>query len=150
MATNIPFLQAVLDDPDFRAGTPHHQLHRDAPASCSRPRSSADRGTKLLTYLADVTINQPYGARPVSVDPVSKLPPVGPAPGAAGRIAPAPARRSGPAEFARQLRAQTPVAVTDTTFRDAHQSLLATRVRTRDLLNVRRPRRQDHAGAAVA
>ncbi len=42
----------------------------------------------------------------------------------------------GPAQWAADLRAQTAVAVTDTTFRDAHQSLLATRVRTRDLLHV--------------
>src|SRR6201999_2476177 len=54
-----------------------------------------------------------------------------PPPGSRQRL-----RELGPAEFARWLRAQTGVAVTDTTFRDAHQSLLATRVRTRDLLNV--------------
>ena len=43
---------------------------------------------------------------------------------------------AGPEGFARALREQQPVAVTDTTFRDAHQSLLATRVRTRDLTAV--------------
>ena len=53
--------------------------------------------------------------------------------------------RSSPAGCARQDR----VAVTDTTFRDAHQSLLATRVRTRDLLGGRRPRRPDDAAAVV-
>ena len=134
VATNIPFLQAVLDDPDFRAGRLTTSFIETHPRLLTA-RSSADRGTKLLTYLADVTINQPYGTRPVSIDPVSKLPDAdlrqGPADGSRQRLL-----RLGPVEFARQLRAQERVAVTDTTFRDAHQSLLATRVRTRDLLNV--------------
>jgi pyruvate carboxylase len=134
VATNIPFLQAVLDDPDFRAGRLTTSFIEAHPQLLTA-RSSADRGTKLLTYLADVTINQPHGARPVSIDPVSKLPEVDlrqpPPPGPRQRLL-----ELGPAEFARRLRAQTGVAVTDTTFRDAHQSLLATRVRTRDLLNV--------------
>jgi len=134
VATNIPFLQAVLDDPDFRAGrltTSFIEEH----AYLLTARSSADRGTKLLNYLADVTVNQPYGAAPVSVDAATKLPVLDlavPAPdGTRQKLL-----QLGPEEFARQLRAQEPVAVTDTTFRDAHQSLLATRVRTRDLLAV--------------
>jgi pyruvate carboxylase len=134
VATNIPFLQAVLDDPDFRAGRVTTSFIEAHPQLLTA-RSSADRGTKLLTYLAGVTINQPYGARPISIDPVSKLPDVDlsqpPPAGSRQRLL-----QLGPEEFARRLRAQTPVAVTDTTFRDAHQSLLATRVRTRDLLNV--------------
>jgi pyruvate carboxylase len=134
VATNISFLQAVLDDPDFRAGRLTTSFIETHPQLLTA-RSSADRGTKLLTYLADVTINQPYGARTVSIDPVSKLPAAdlyqAPPAGSRQRLL-----KLGPAEFARQLRAQTGVAVTDTTFRDAHQSLLATRVRTHDLLNV--------------
>jgi pyruvate carboxylase len=134
VATNIPFLQAVLDDPDFRAGRLTTGFIESHPQLLTA-RSSADRGTKLLTYLAGVTINQPYGASPISLDPVSKLPDVD-----LSQRPPAGSRQLllelGPAEFARRLRAQVPVAVTDTTFRDAHQSLLATRVRTRDLLNV--------------
>jgi pyruvate carboxylase len=134
VATNIPFLQAVLDDPDFRAGRLTTSFIEDHPQLLTA-RSSADRGTKLLNYLADVTVNQPYGAAPVSVDPVSKLPDVD-----LGVPAPDGTRQAllslGPEAFARALREQTPVAVTDTTFRDAHQSLLATRVRTRDLLAV--------------
>jgi pyruvate carboxylase len=134
VSTNIPFLQAVLDDPDFRAGRVTTSFIEDHPQLLTA-RSSADRGTKLLNYLADVTVNQPYGAAPVSIDPVTKLPDV-------DLTVPAPdgTRQAllslGPEAFARALREQTPVAVTDTTFRDAHQSLLATRVRTRDLLAV--------------
>jgi pyruvate carboxylase len=134
VATNISFLQAVLDDPDFRAGRLSTSFIETHPQLLTA-RSSADRGTKLLTYLADVTINQPYGALPVSIDPVGKLPETDlgrpPAAGSRQRLL-----ELGPAGFARDLRDQVPVAVTDTTFRDAHQSLLATRVRTRDLLNV--------------
>jgi hypothetical protein len=65
VATNIPFLQAaVLDDPDFRAGGSPRRSSRAPALLTARP--SADRGTKLLTYLADVTVNQPHGERPRS------------------------------------------------------------------------------------
>ncbi|HEY3002132.1 MAG TPA: pyruvate carboxylase [Kribbellaceae bacterium] len=134
VATNIPFLQAVLDDPDFRAGRLTTSFIDTHPHLLTA-RSSADRGTKLLTFLADVTVNRPHGDAPISVDPVAKLPAVDltvPAPHGSRQLL----AELGPEEFARRLRAQTAVAVTDTTFRDAHQSLLATRVRTRDFLNV--------------
>ncbi len=95
----------------------------------------ADRGTKLLTYLAEVTVNQPHGPGRTRVSPRGKLPALDlgtpPPPGARDRLV-----RQGPEEFAEALREQTAVGVTDTTFRDAHQSLLATRLRTRDLLHV--------------
>ena len=134
VATNIPFLQAVLDDEDFRSGHITTAFIEDHPQLLTA-RSSADRGTKLLTYLADVTVNQPYGEAPVSVDPASKLPALDlgvPAPDGTRQLLLA----QGPEGFARSLREQKAVAVTDTTFRDAHQSLLATRVRTRDLAAV--------------
>ncbi|MBB3082347.1 pyruvate carboxylase [Geodermatophilus sabuli] len=134
VATNIPFLQAVLTDPDFRAGRVTTSFIEQRPELLTA-RSSADRGTRLLTFLADVTVNKPHGARPHLVDPVQKLP------RADLRAAPPDGSRqrllaAGPEGFARQLREQTALAVTDTTFRDAHQSLLATRVRTKDLLAV--------------
>ncbi len=134
VSTNIAFLQALLDDPDFQAGRVTTSFIETHPGLLTA-RSSGDRGTKLLTYLADVTVNQPHGPAPVSIDPVSKLPDV-------DLAVPAPdgTRQQllslGPAAFAQALRDQDRVAVTDTTFRDAHQSLLATRVRTRDLLAV--------------
>ncbi|ANH36650.1 2-oxoglutarate carboxylase small subunit [Nocardioides dokdonensis FR1436] len=132
VATNIPFLQAVLDDPDFAAGRVTTSFIETHPELLSA-RGSGDRGTKLLTYLAEVSVNQPYGPAPVSLDPASKLPPTPldvPAPDGSRQEL----LRLGPEGFARRLREQREVAVTDTTFRDAHQSLLATRVRTRDLL----------------
>ncbi|MER5184704.1 pyruvate carboxylase [Streptomyces sp. NPDC002896] len=133
VATNIPFLQAVLDDPDFQAGTVTTSFIEQRPHLLTA-RHSADRGTKLLTYLADVTVNTPHGERPHLVDPATKLPRV------ADTAPPAGSRQGlvelGPEGFARWLRTSPTIGVTDTTFRDAHQSLLATRVRTKDLLAV--------------
>ncbi|CCH90675.1 Pyruvate carboxylase (fragment) [Modestobacter italicus] len=134
VSTNIPFLQAVLDDPDFRAGRVTTSFIEERPELLTA-RSSADRGTKMLSYLADVTVNRPHGERPHLVDPTEKLPRLDlrqpPAEGSRDRL-----RALGPERFAADLRAQTALAVTDTTFRDAHQSLLATRVRTKDLVAV--------------
>jgi len=134
VSTNIPFLQAVLDDPDFAKGgvtTAFIETHPELLTA----RVSADRGTKLLSYLADVTVNQPNGSGKGKIDPSAKLPVVdlkSPAPaGSKQRLT-----QLGPEGFARALRAQNELAVTDTTFRDAHQSLLATRVRSRDLVAV--------------
>ncbi len=132
VATNIPFLQAVLDDPDFVAGNLSTSFIEERPGLL-RGRESKDRGTKLLNWLADVTVNQPNGTRPLSVEPADKLPKLdlqSPAPaGSRQRLL-----ELGPTGFAQALRRQTALAVTETTFRDAHQSLLATRVRTRDLV----------------
>jgi pyruvate carboxylase len=134
VATNIPFLQALLDDPDFAAGRVTTSFIEERPHLLTA-RSSADRGTRLLTYLADVTVNHPNGDRPHLVNPAEKLPAVdlsaAPPAGSRNRL-----RDLGPERFAADLRAQTTLAVTDTTFRDAHQSLLATRVRSKDLLAV--------------
>lgn len=137
VATNIPFLQALLDDPDFAAAstgavtTSFIETHPELLTA----RASGNRGTRLLTYLADVTVNQPHGAIPVSVAPAAKLPALD----LAAAVPDGSRQRLlavGPEAFAAELRARTGVAVTDTTFRDAHQSLLATRVRTHDLVGV--------------
>ena len=133
VSTNIPFLEAVISDPDFLAGHTTTSFIDERPHLLHH-RIAADRGTKLLTYLAGVTVNRPNGPPRAVLDPKVKLPPIpaGPAPaGTRQRLL-----ELGPAGFAAELRAQTAVAVTDTTFRDAHQSLLATRVRTRDLVEV--------------
>ncbi|HEX8497810.1 MAG TPA: pyruvate carboxylase [Actinomycetales bacterium] len=137
VSTNIPFLQALLDQPDFVAGRLSTSFIEERPHLLSA-RPPADRGTKLLSYLAHVTVNQPNGPSRRLADPASKLPPVDltkpPPAGSRDQLV-----RLGPEGFARALREQRAVAVTDTTFRDAHQSLLATRVRTRDLLAVAGP-----------
>ncbi len=134
VATNLPFLAAVLEDPDFQAGRVTTSFIEERP-ELLRARPSADRGSRILHYLAETTVNRPNGERPEVVEPADKLPRVdldaGAPPGSAQLLA-----ELGPERFAARLREQTAVAVTDTTFRDAHQSLLATRVRTRDITAV--------------
>lgn len=134
VSTNIPFLQAVLDDSDFQAGHITTSFIDERPELLSA-RSSADRGTKILNYLADVTVNKPHGSRPSTLYPHDKLPDIdleaAPPPGSKQRLA-----ELGPERFAHWLKESPGVGVTDTTFRDAHQSLLATRVRTSDLMKV--------------
>ncbi|MDF2046455.1 pyruvate carboxylase [Microbacterium sp. Kw_RZR3] len=134
VSTNIPFLQAVLDDPAFAAGDLSTSLIDERPWLV-RGRTSKDRGTKILNWLTDVTVNQPHGVPVTTVHPIDKLPQI-------DVTAPAPAGSRqrllalGPVGFADALRTQTALAVTETTMRDAHQSLLATRVRTKDLVAV--------------
>ncbi|UFS60490.1 pyruvate carboxylase [Subtercola endophyticus] len=134
VSTNIPFLQAVLDDPAFVAGDLSTSFIEERPQLFAT-HVSKDRGTKIVNWLADVTVNQPNGKRPSSIGPEAKLPVVDlslPAPsGSRQRLL-----ELGPVGFAAELRSQTALAVTETTMRDAHQSLLATRVRTKDLVAV--------------
>lgn len=132
VSTNIPFLAAVLADADFAAGDLSTAFIDERPQLVNAIESR-DRGTKVLAWLADVTVNQPHGPRGSAPHPPDKLPVID-----LTTHAPDGSRQRlltlGPAEFARELRAQTALAVTETTFRDAHQSLLATRVRTTDLV----------------
>jgi pyruvate carboxylase len=134
VTTNIPFLQAVLEDPDFAAGDLSTSFIEERPWLV-KGRASKDRGTKVLNWLADVTVNQPNGSRAGVINPALKLPDIDidtPAPdGSRQKLL-----ELGPTGFAAALRAQTALAVTETTMRDAHQSLLATRVRTRDLVAI--------------
>lgn len=134
VSTNLPFLQALLAEPEFLAGGVTTSFIDDRPQLLTA-RPSADRGTKLLTWLADVTVNRPHGTPRVHLSPSEKLPDVNlraqPADGWRAVL-----QQQGPEGFAARLRAAETVTVTDTTFRDAHQSLLATRVRTRDLVTV--------------
>jgi pyruvate carboxylase len=134
VSTNIPFLQAVVNDPDFRAGRVTTSFIDERPYLLTA-RTPADRGTKILNYLADVTVNHPHGPRPSAVYPHDKLPQID--------VESVPQRGSkqlltevGPEGFARWMLESKSVGVTDTTFRDAHQSLLATRLRTTGLLMV--------------
>jgi pyruvate carboxylase len=133
VSTNIPFLQAVVDDPDFRAGRVTTSFIDERPHLLTA-HIPADRGTKMLNYLAEVTVNTPYGGQ-VRVYPQDKLPELDlqtvPQPGSKQRLT-----ELGPEGFATWLRDSPAVGLTDTTFRDAHQSLLATRVRTSGLLVV--------------
>ena len=150
VATNIPFLMNVMDDPQFVSGDVATDFIDKHPELATVNRSQ-DRGSKALQYLVDVTVNQPHGPRVEGIDPRDRLPEHpgdkhqepdrSPFDGPSRNEDAAPPHgwrqvllEQGPEGFARTLREQTALAVTDTTFRDAHQSLLATRVRTRDLL----------------
>ena len=134
VSTNIAFLQAVMADPTFASGDLSTSFIDERP-ELFLAKQSQDRGTKILQWLAEVTVNQPWGPRNGRLNPEVKLPIAD-----LTVAAPAGSRQRllelGPEGFAKSLRQQIPVAVTDTTFRDAHQSLLATRVRGRDLVQV--------------
>ncbi len=133
VTTNLAFLQAIMTEPDLAAGNFTTAFLDEHPTLAKTP-GGRDRGTRLLSYLADVTVNRPNGPAPHSPDPASKLPPLPdgePRPGSRQRL-----ETLGATKFAQELRGATALAVTDTTLRDAHQSLLATRLRTFDMLAV--------------
>ncbi|NOT25554.1 MAG: pyruvate carboxylase [Acidobacteria bacterium] len=133
--TNIAFLLNLLNHPTFLSGDATTRFLDDTPSlfEIATPR---DRATKLLRYLGDVIVNgrsdvRAHQLRYPAADPVPP-PIVGPVPhGTRQRLL-----AMGPEAFAAWVRQERRVLVTDTTFRDAHQSLLATRVRTYDMVAV--------------
>jgi pyruvate carboxylase len=132
--TNIPFLENVVNHPHFRAGEVTTAFLDDSP-ELFRIATRGDRATKLLSYLGDVILNGNPEVKGKRV-PESLEPPV--LPGVPGIQPPAGSRqllqKLGPKKFAAWARKEKRLLITDTTFRDAHQSLMATRVRTHDLL----------------
>lgn len=133
VATNIGFLRALLREPDFlstRVDTGFIPTHPDL----LKAPPAVDESGRIIDYIADVTVNQPNGARPTSLRPFDKLPEF-------DRHSELPRgsrdelRELGPKAWAEKIRKQDALGVTDTTFRDAHQSLLATRVRGTDLVS---------------
>ncbi len=133
VATNMVFLRAVLADPDFLAGRLSTSFIDERP-HLTVAAAGRDRASRLLDLLAESTVNRPHGPPPAVPDPRTKLPPLPegePPPGSRQRL-----QELGPEGFARWLRESTALQVTDTTMRDAHQSLLATRMRTFDMLAV--------------
>ncbi len=135
--TNIPFLENVIANPVFRSGQATTNLIDTSPGLFDfKPRR--DRATKLLAFLGDVIVNGNPQAKNHS--PKAPLPPVAP-PEHDHKQTPPPGTRQlllemGPAKFAQWTREQRRLLITDTTFRDAHQSLLATRVRSYDMLAI--------------
>ena len=136
--TNIPFLENVVNHADFQAGrSPRAGWKRRPRCSTSSPRR--DRATKLLTLPGRRDRQrQPDGRRQALPAPASLPPPVPPHDPvrAARRHAPTARTNSGPRDSPSGPRKQKRLLLTDTTFRDAHQSLLATRVRTYDMLAI--------------
>lgn len=133
--TNIPFLENVIAHPQFRSGQATTTLIDTTPELFAfKPRR--DRATKLLNFLGHVVVNgNPHakGYRP------EKPFPSAPVPAYDHLSAPRPGTRQkllelGPRKFADWTRKQKRLLITDTTWRDAHQSLMATRVRGYDML----------------
>lgn len=149
--TNIPFLLALLTNDTFIKGECWTTFIDDTP-SLFQMMSSQDRASKLLLYLANVVVNgsQIKGqVGPPKLSEEALIPTLhDPETGSAiievcnQIVCPPPSGwrqvllEHGPEEFARQVRAFKGTLITDTTWRDAHQSLLATRVRTIDLANI--------------
>jgi pyruvate carboxylase len=134
--TNIAFLLNLLRHDTFRSGQATTTFIDDTPALFVM-RAARDRATKMLSYLGGVIVNGRADVKG-ACDPARRLKePVAPA--IPHGVAPAPGTRQmlqelGPEKFAAWVRGERRLFVTDTTLRDAHQSLLATRVRTRDML----------------
>lgn len=132
--TNIPFLENVVNHPRFRAGEVTTSFLDDSP-ELFRFAKRADRATKLLSYLGDVILNGNPEVKGKKAPATFETPVLPAVPG----IAPPAGTRQmlqklGPKKFAAWARKEKRLLITDTTLRDAHQSLLATRVRTHDLL----------------
>jgi pyruvate carboxylase len=135
--TNIEFLRNVISHPVFQAGECTVRFIEKQP-DLFQVRPRLDRGTKLLHYVADVMVN---GHPEVLYKDERKtfLTPKVPAFDRSKKPAPGTKQRLdevGPEKFAAWLKQQKKVLFTDTTMRDAHQSLLATRIRTTDMLRV--------------
>lgn len=135
--TNIPFLENVLEHPTFREGKATVRFIDDHPELFKYTRK-LDRGTKLLRYIGNVTVNGNADVK--IIDPGKTFnQPVVPA---FDRYAEFPAgtkqklQELGPDKFVQWIKADNKVHYTDTTMRDAHQSLIATRVRTLDMMLV--------------
>jgi pyruvate carboxylase len=135
--TNIPFLENVIANPTFRSGQATTTLIDTTP-ELFRFKPRRDRATKLLNFLGDVVVN----GNPVVKGYALEGPLLAPeSPRLDHKQIPPPGTRQlllelGPRGFADWTSKQKRLLITDTTFRDAHQSLLATRVRTYDMLAV--------------
>ncbi len=145
--TNLPFLINLITHPDFLAGRFTTRFIDDTPELFDLPPRQ-DRATRLLTYIAEVIVNGhpllPARPRGIPRDPA-------PVPQFESTGAPPAGSRDlfhqlGPERFAGWVRQQQRLLVTDTTIRDAHQSLLATRMRTHDMLCIAPTYAQRHAG----
>jgi pyruvate carboxylase len=132
--TNIPFVENVVNHPKFRSGEVTTGFLEQHPELFRFPKRG-DRATKLLSYLGDVILNgnpEVKGKKaPESVEAATlpNVPGIEPPRGTRQLL-----QKLGPKKFAAWAKKEKRLLITDTTLRDAHQSLMATRVRTYDLL----------------
>ncbi|MEZ4215718.1 MAG: pyruvate carboxylase [Myxococcota bacterium] len=135
--TNVQFLENLLRHPSFLAGECTTHFIDETPELLAT-RERGDGGDELVRYLADVTVNGRPGVDRRARPSRSHEPFV---PGWDASVPPPPGTRQileerGAEGFVAWMAAERRLLVTDTTFRDAHQSLLATRMRTHDMLAV--------------
>ena len=132
--TNIFFLQNALHTEDFQKGLCDVNYIDRHPELLVDPNIVGDRVTRLRDYIGDITING-YANAGHQDKPDFETPPVL---DASHLKTPAGTRQLleelGPEKFAKWIQEQNEVLVMDTTYRDAHQSLLATRLRTHDIM----------------
>lgn len=140
--TNIPFLLNVMQNEQFLTGVVDTCFIDENP-QLFQFQESQNRAQKLLHYLGQVMVNGPSTPLGTSIPPSDITPSVPPVPtNQEGKVLPHPAGwrdvliQEGPAGFAKKLRQHKGLLLMDTTMRDAHQSLLATRVRSYDLLRI--------------
>lgn len=136
VATNLTFLEAIVGHPSFRDASYTTKFIDDTPELFASVKRQ-DRATKLLNYIADVTVNGHPETRGRSLPPANVARPVVPASDAA--IKPGTRQKFeelGAKGFASWIREQPQLFVTDTTMRDGHQSLLATRMRSYDIVGI--------------
>jgi pyruvate carboxylase len=133
VVTNLRFLDQVITHPLFASGEYTTRFIDETPELFRWPRKR-DRATRILTYIAETIVNgnpETRGRpRPPRLE-TPKLPQTAladPPPGTRQKL-----EELGPERFAQWMLAQERVLLTDTTLRDAHQSLLATRMRTVDM-----------------
>ncbi|WP_042145070.1 pyruvate carboxylase [Paucisalibacillus sp. EB02] len=136
--TNIPFLENVMLHQQFITGEYNTTFIDETPELFVFPKRK-DRGTKMLTFIGETTVNGFEGVTK-KAKPAFDIPVVPKADhldftNGTKQIL----EGEGPEGLANWLKDQTEVLLTDTTFRDAHQSLLATRIRTKDLEKIAEP-----------
>ncbi|MDH6269387.1 pyruvate carboxylase [Rhizobium sp. SG_E_25_P2] len=133
VATNLTFLEAIISHPAFQSNSYTTRFIDTTPELFQQVKRQ-DRATKLLTYIADVTVNGHPEVKGRAKPPKDAAAPVIPfcdlpqQPGTKQLL-----DELGPKKFADWMVAQKRVLMTDTTMRDGHQSLLATRMRTYDI-----------------
>ncbi|MFD2628260.1 pyruvate carboxylase [Oceanobacillus kapialis] len=137
--TNIPFLENVIQHSNFLSGEYNTTFIDETPELFVFPRRK-DRGTKMLSYIAHTTVNGGEGMpRKEKPNFPTSVVPKGYAQKTVKQGTKQILDEQGPEGLAKWMKEQKEVLLTDTTFRDAHQSLLATRVRTKDLLQIAEP-----------
>ena len=127
--TNISFVSNILTNPVFQAGKCYTKFIDDTPELFEISHSQ-NRANKMLEYIGNIVVNDPTAGKKLYESPrFPEVEPGAPKPGLKQFL-----DQNGPEALSKWVMDQKKLLITDTTMRDAHQSLLATRVRTRDMV----------------